>query len=220
MSVSKTLSLKKLLFHSLTSIAALNLYPLSLEAKDLGVYGALFPIDEENLLKVIQKRLQSYEKSGKLESLQKDIQEKVKQKVLNPTPVDAIKITQIPRVFTFDPTLTIEENILDHQGNILVKAGTRVNPLEYKPWGKPLLFLKGDLKEQQELISNYPDVHIVLVSGQPLELEKQYKRPIFFDQGGVLTKKFNLQHVPCLIIQQENRLLIKEFSTTGKNHDF
>ncbi|CAO4845747.1 MAG: hypothetical protein FADNKDHG_01390 [Holosporales bacterium] len=39
---------------------------------------------------------------------------------------------------------------------------------------------------------------IVLVNGSPFDLQESLKADIFFDQGGYLCSKYNIQHVPAL----------------------
>ena len=39
---------------------------------------------------------------------------------------------------------------------------------------------------------------IVLVKGSPFDLKESLKVDIFFDQGGYLCSKYNIQHVPAL----------------------
>ena len=50
----------------------------------------------------------------------------------------------------------------------------------------------------------------ILVGGEPLKLMRQWKREVFYDQGGVLSRKFLLQQVPALITQDGNRLRVDE----------
>jgi conjugal transfer pilus assembly protein TraW len=67
---------------------------------------------------------------------------------------------------------------------------------------------KDDVTRTKETESD--GTKIVLTGGNPLELEREMGCPIYFDQAGELTTKFNISHVPA-IIEQEGRLLrIKE----------
>ena len=51
---------------------------------------------------------------------------------------------------------------------------------------------------------------IILVKGAPLALEKQYHRWFYFDQAGLLTRKFAITQVPARITQFGKMLKIEE----------
>ncbi len=177
--------------------------------KDYGVRGHTFVIKERSLLKVIQERLQKASQSGKIEVLQKQFQEKVKQKISNPIAVVGLQKTTINRQFYFDPSYTQLEDLKDSYGNIIVKKGTTVNPLNYIAWGAPLIFIDGEdpfqliwgLKQQGKLI---------LVKGSPLMLQEKLKIAVYFDQAGILTRKFGITQVPAVVSQEGMQLLINE----------
>ena len=50
----------------------------------------------------------------------------------------------------------------------------------------------------------------ILVGGEPLKLMRQWKREIFYDQGGVLSRKFLLKQSPAIVSQEGKRLRIDE----------
>lgn len=53
---------------------------------------------------------------------------------------------------------------------------------------------------------------IVLTGGRPLELEREIGSPIYFDQAGELTKKFNISHVPAIVQQEDKYLKVTEMN--------
>ncbi len=57
---------------------------------------------------------------------------------------------------------------------------------------------------------------IVLIAGRPLDLEKKTGSSIYFDQAGVLTKKFNIAHVPAIVKQDGKYLKITEINIEAK----
>lgn len=188
---------------------------------DHGVYGELFSIDEEDMIAVLMRRLGALKESGKLEEFQKEFQAKAKKSVLEPKAVSHITATTNTRVFFVDPTLVIEGDIhlpnsVSSEGHVLARKGDRVNPLHTLKLSKGLLFIDGDDKAQQQLaVHMAAQFDIVLVKGKPIELEEALNLPIFFDQGGVLTKRYGIRHVPAkLEVDLENkadRLKITEF---------
>ena len=60
-------------------------------------------------------------------------------------------------------------------------------------------------------------IKIILVSGSPLKLERQINQPIYFDQFGELTLKFNITQVPATVEQDGKYLRIKQIYV-GKNN--
>ena len=100
-------------------------------------------------------------------------------------------------------------DIKDQAGNIVITAGTSVNPLEKISWGEELIFIDGD--DQQQI--NWAKSKIgklVLIKGSPVELTQKLNKPVFFDQGGVLTTRFKIKAVPATIEQDGKLLKISE----------
>lgn len=177
--------------------------------KDYGVKGHVFEIKEESMLDMIKDRLAKAESSGVLKKMQKQFQEKVKARLLKPKAVSGISRTIEPRIFQVDPTYTQSKDIKDAEGNILVPAGTTVNPLEELNWGEPLIFIDGEDQEQIDWARGQQG-KIVLVNGSVLEISDQISRVVYFDQGGSLTDKFGIQHTPAIVTQDGLRLKIEE----------
>jgi len=183
-------------------------------AKNLGVFGEIFPIQEKNLIQVIQDKLQSLQDKGKLASYQDLIQKRVKDSLENPKEVEGIRATVTPRRFTHDPSLVLSEDLIDHQGTMIHKVGTRINPLTLKPLTKSLLYVDGSSHAQlawiERQIKADPKAKVILVKGSPFKLMETMDRPIYFDQAGVSVKKFGIRHVPARVIQKGEVLEISE----------
>lgn len=204
------------MYHKRYNIIFICFLFFPLHAKDLGSYGETFSIQEENLLSVIQRKLQTLEQNGGIFKHQQDLACKATHKIQNPSAVEGVKTTTIPRTWLYDPSLKVQDDIKDHQGNIIVAKGTMVNPLDTVSWGVPLLFLDGD-DQAQIAWAKSQDAHAkwVLVKGKPLELEEQLGRSIYFDQGGMLVRKFGITQVPCRITQKDKKLLVQELMSKG-----
>ena len=129
---------------SLLAIATYLLFQ-DLCAKNLGVFGTLFPMEENNLIEVIQARLAKLQQEGTLDMHQRNIQQKIQKQVERPTPVEGIIHTVEPRTFTFDPSITVTSDLKDHQGKIFYHKGERVNPLKLRELTKPLLFIEANI---------------------------------------------------------------------------
>src|SRR5690606_7294676 len=115
----------------LSLIIAFILSVITLEAvyaNNVGVYGQVYPIIENDFLDFIYQRLYELEKNGELAHNQHRFLENVKTHTLTPTPVSGLTTTVKPRIFYYDPTLILRQDITDQNRKILLKKGMRVNP--------------------------------------------------------------------------------------------
>ncbi len=109
-------------------------------AMDLGVIGPTYEISEPHLLQMIERRLSEKERSGELGRLETEARARGIATVKNPPPVTGLRPTDRVRTFYFDPSFTLDRNILGPQGELLFAAGTRKNPLEVVSLSRHLLF--------------------------------------------------------------------------------
>lgn len=177
--------------------------------KDYGTRGHTFQIQERSLLEAIEEKLKVAQENGTIKNLQQKFQDKVKQKISRPDHVSGIYPVAISREHIFDPTYTQQADVKDHLGRIIVRKGTTVNPLDHADWGEPLIFIDGeDLSQINWALQQ--EGKIILVKGSPLELEKQYHRWFYFDQAGLLSRRFAIKVVPSRISQEGKALKIEE----------
>lgn len=177
-------------------------------AKNLGVYGPVFEIKEESLLQLIEKRLKTLKEGGKIDIHQQELARKSGEKINRPTPISGVSKAKTYTKKEYDPSFVVSKDIKDHQGRIIARRGDIYNPLDYVAFGVPLVFVDGDDGSQvQWAISQ--KAKIILINGAPLELEKQYNQPFYFDQGAVLTTKFGIEEVPSHVSQEDKHLIIE-----------
>ncbi len=182
-----------------------------LSAKDLGCHGEVFKIKEESLLEVIKARLLKMQENGSLATYQKQLAEHAKQKALNPDPVKGIQHTKIPRVYYYDPTIILPQDLRNHEGRVFARRGDRANPLQITHLTKWMLFIDGDDQAQVRWALLHPlNSKIILIQGRPLELEQTHGRRFYCDQLGLLTKKLGITQVPARVSQEGVQLKIEE----------
>lgn len=70
-------------------------------------------------------------------------------------------------------------------------------------------------KDHAKNASNSDGTKIVLTGGRPLELEREIGSPIYFDQAGELTTKFNISYVPAIVEQEGKYLKITEINISN-----
>ena len=182
-------------------------------ARDYGQQGAVWPIVEPDLLAQIHARLTRLEKTGETARLNEELKRRTIARVNRPEPVAGLGPASAKRSWRFDPTITVERNIADEKGRVIIAAGTRVNPLDTVPLRAPLVFLDGDDPAQLAWATRRfaaTRAKLILVRGAPLELMKARQRRFYFDQGGSLVKHFGIRAVPATVEQQGRVLLITE----------
>lgn len=184
-------------------------------ANDLGVYGEIYPITEEDLLEQIQRRLGEMRASGELDRLEEEFVDRAKAKIVRPTPVPGISHTEEPQSWIYDPSWTAPHDIADQEGRIIIAAGQTINPLDVTAMRTPLLLIDGDDEPQVEWAKRQSasapwGVKIILVNGAPFELEQDLQEPVYFDQEGLITAKFGIRQVPAKISQDGRMLRVEE----------
>ena len=199
----------------LATLPCLLLNPGFTLANDLGVVGPTYEIVERDLIEVMKDKFRRMEKSGELARVQENYKQKVIDAVEKPRPVHGVSTTETARTFYVDPTWTLDRNVVDEQGKLLFPAGTKVNPLDYAPLTQYLLFFDQREKAQVAFARRFIEqskarVKPILVGGEPLKLMRQWKREVFYDQGGVLSRKFLLTQSPAIVSQEGKRLRIDE----------
>lgn len=186
-------------------------------ARDCGTFGIIYPVEEIDPIILIQQKLKVMEDSGELKKRNLELQKKARTSVERPKPVEGITKAIKSRIFYYDPTYEVKEDLKDQQGKIFAKKGTKLNPLETVNFSQNLLFFDGDDSEQwawvkekfSQAIENN-SIRLILVRGTPLELAEELGIPVYFDQAGVLTKKLGIRHVPAVVSQEDKRLRIEE----------
>ena len=104
------------------------------EAKDFGKIGHTFEIKEEGFLAMIHRKLKNVD----IEKEQIKMTEHARHKIEEPDAVVGITKAKAHRNFTFDPTYTLEKDIILPCGKLLYAAGTMVNPLEKMEFDRKL----------------------------------------------------------------------------------
>lgn len=185
------------------------------QAESLGKIGPTYPIAEQNLLEHILARLREKERSGELKKFEQLARTRATQSVLSPKPVAGLRLSETPRTYYFDPSFTLDRNVVDETGAVLFPAGLRKNPLDVVSLSKHLLFFDARDERQvakaRKLIARYQGrVKPILVGGSYIELMKAWNTPVYYDQEGTLVRKLGITGVPAIVSQEGARLRIDE----------
>ena len=101
-------------------------------ADNLGVQGTVYSITEPDMLTGIHQKLITMQKSGELERQKKAVIARSITHVLRPTPVKGVSDLQKgapAHTHDFDPSIVLNRDIINSNGDMIARAGTRVNPL-------------------------------------------------------------------------------------------
>lgn len=190
-------------------ILMLNFIVLDVDAKDFGIEGHTYEIAEEDILQYIKKKLANFD----IQKLNNEMKSRTTQYVERPNAVQGITNAKENALFYYDPTYTLQRDIKDHEGKLIHKAGTKINPLEHLSLQEDLIFINGDIKSQIEFALKHREkklskAKIILTKGSPLSLQREHKIWIYFDQAGAITDKLGISEVPAIVEQEGLKLRI------------
>lgn len=184
-------------------------------AEYLDSIGSIYPIGEESALTMIMNKLQDKERSGELKKLQTAAVKRSLHSIKSMPPVQNIETVTVRGERLIDPTVQYNKAITTDDGQIVVPAGAKINPLTITSLTKRLVFFDGRDPDQVEAVHQLVQrdstkVKPILIAGSWLDLTRNWKQQVYFDQKGVLTKRFGIQAVPSVISQQGDMLLCQE----------
>ena len=199
------------LFTAATICCALLLAAPPGAPKDLGVRGAVWSIEEPDLLSEIETRLKAMEDSGEADRMRREAVERARERIEAPPRVAGVRPARFFRIRRFDPTVTVEQDIIAPDGVLLASRGTRINPLEKHPLTRDLVFIDGTRPVEVDwaIAREKPSV-VVLLAGRPLDLARAHGRAFFFDQGGRLARRLGIVATPSLVTAAGTFLRITE----------
>ncbi|HDY7880605.1 type-F conjugative transfer system protein TraW [Vibrio vulnificus] len=221
-------ALSSLPFIVVTGMVTVNAY-----GKELGQVAPVFPIGEIDMLEWIDHRLRQFEANGKLADMQEEFTERVKKSIENPPPVEGLTTTTNPRTFYADPSITIPKDIIiPTTGQVIAKAGTKVNPFDSRTWpkvdgkdvlprfelSKVLVFFDARDAQQRRFASQYQNpkpIKWILTGGSPNQMATLLDARIYFAQDGFLTERLSINHVPAIAYQEGTRWRIDEVDVSG-----
>lgn len=181
---------------------------LPLGAISLGVHGRQFPIEEQDLILYLEKRISSLSLEEREKALLQ-VEQHYRKAIEQPSGA-SLKSAKFYEVRYFDPTVYAHEDFEDQEGNIIVPKGTLYNPLSQYELQEELLFFDGNNLDQIAWAKDQEaDAKWILVNGNPLALEESEARPVYFDQYGAIVKKLSIESIPARVSQEGIRLKVE-----------
>ena len=193
--------MRQLLIYSLLQIA---LYAIV----DLGVHGNLYDIDEENIMSVIQNRSNELNQSKIVDDATTAIQEYlVVDSLLN----GCVKSTTREYI----PKVVLKKDIVEPiSGKVLYKNGTTIYPLKElpMPFSNYQLFINADNPLHIQLANYYKNSsNIMVAKGDSKNLLSIGVAPQIARERFEI-EAFNIKCLPTIVMQKDDRLVIKEYN--------
>jgi conjugal transfer pilus assembly protein TraW len=171
-------------------------------ARDLGVVGKLYPIQERDALEELESRAAKVDWKKKLG--------KIKPEKYRPENSVSLPRASKSSVRLVDVTYVLDIDVPDGKGGIVYPKGYSFNPLDYVPFRRTIVVINAQDHEQVAWFksSEYAkriDVMLLITEGGYLEVSKSLNRPIFYADTRI-AEKFQIHSVPA-IVRQSGRMM-------------
>ncbi len=177
---------------------------------NLGTFGKTYPIVEEDMLTMLQKRLSKVDMS-KVFTKKKVIEafHRYEHKLSSDLPT-----VKKGKVYKVNTVYTLNRNIYDGRGNILYPKGYTFDPLNYITVLKTYVILDASDKRQTKWFrkSKYYQSgmsEVLITKGDVLSLENKWSMPIFYASKYIL-RRLDIKAVPSVVYEKNGGLYVKE----------
>lgn len=181
---------------------------------DLGALGNVGEIAEIDLLEEIKRRMAAIDWKQKQRQAIAQFWEQQK--------FEELPVTQEDRDRSVDLTITAPRDLTAPNGQPIIRAGQTVNPLDKMPFGLCLMVFDATVPAQVELIQHQSCQDkqarvMYLATSLPRQsgwdslqrLETALQAPVYLLTPDVRSR-FQLQHVPAVVEQSGNQLVVHE----------
>ena len=193
-----------------TIILAISLQIEAL-AKDLGTYGATYPIMEGDAIAQLKKAIAKYD--------WEKFKNKQKGKIKNYKPQDLVDLptAREDKVFKVDMTGTIKEDIVGKDGEVIYPKGYRYNPMEYVFMRRIIVFINGKDEKQIEWYkqSPYPTdmrTMLLITDGSYLNVRKKLNALAVYYANKEIIERMGIKAVPSVAVQKGTELEVREYA--------
>jgi conjugal transfer pilus assembly protein TraW len=182
---------------------------------DLGAFGTVHQIVEPDFLQMVQARLEKLDLEAMKRNAVKRFWEHQTFVELEPAPESGTRY--------LDPTIINPYAITDTDDNVLIPAGTRINPLENMPFDWRVMVFDPSRSAEVEFVRAWlgrqPETQRVQLIATRLlrdtgwealrELEEGFERPVYLLTGDV-KERFGLRYTPSELRAQEKLFVVEE----------
>lgn len=189
---------------------------------NLGSYGPVVQVAEEDIVEVMQKRAAQYDWKGAASGALDRFWAKTEKYDL--------PRTTARRTLVMDPTIEVQRTIRAPDGTVIAAAGDRVNPLEFMPFRSVLAFFDPADRDQVEwakAVVEASQAPVTLMASQLRSLDGLEGLGQMSDEIGAriyklpveVRDRFNLQVVPTLVRASGPNFIIDEQLPSDRPRD-
>jgi conjugal transfer pilus assembly protein TraW len=180
-------------------------------SEDLGSYGNNYEIKEKDAAQLLKDTLGSKLANGGQERIIKEAQQRFISEMSDIPPTKGIKIAKLSKTRLVDLSETVAKPLYDNKNQLVVAAGTVVNPLKNKPLNKKVFFIDARVPAQLDYVKKNAGTldKVILLAGNLWTTQKYLNRNAYLDMG--LSQRMQIQVTPSVASQGENfKLKIEE----------
>jgi conjugal transfer pilus assembly protein TraW len=181
---------------------------------DLGRFGEVYDIAEIDLLEAIKSRLAELDGPR--------LKQQAMARFWQKRPFEVLPASGEDRDRTIDLTVTATRDLVAPNGNLIIRAGHAVNPLDQLAFGLCLIVFDATQPAQldtvKQLSCRNQNVRVLYLATQLSRqdgwedlknLETTLDAPVYLLTPDV-RQRFQLQHVPAVVEQSGNRIVVRE----------
>lgn len=175
---------------------------------DLGTYDKVYEITERNLMEEMQTKTAAINWK---EKFQEAWERKFEQ-----FPKYQFPASKKTYDYIIDPSVTLDHDIKDIDGKVLVAAGATVNPFDYMPLQKRIIIFDANSQSQKELVKHLikiADKPVVLLTTEAMnimELIKYFNHRVFL-LDDLWVKRLKIKELPLSAEQLDKRMVVKVY---------
>lgn len=180
-------------------------------AESLGTYGRTYQIKEHDAIAVMKDAVRKKMANGGKEAMIKGAQDRYMASLNNVKTPPGIVQAKTSSTRLVDLTEVVKESIRDDRGNIIVAAGTSLNPLAIKPLTKKLFFIDAKDERQLRLVKAQATTNdkIILLGGSVFKAGEFLKQRVYMDING-LYGRMKIRSLPSIVSQEGYKLKVQE----------
>ncbi|MFC0180958.1 TrbC family F-type conjugative pilus assembly protein [Thorsellia kenyensis] len=180
---------------------------------DFGHQGSTVEISEIDMLDLILAKISTIDWSLK--------QENAVYRYWHSLPSFALEKASECKIKQIDATVKISQPLFNHLGEVIIPAGTRLNPFDYIPFTQQIIVFNGTHDDEVQMIQNYLRDHqhnVTLITStisqtnprdQFQTLQKRFEQPLFLLNDTLITR-FSITHTPSVISGHNSFFVVKE----------
>ena len=175
--------------------------------KDLGVYGKLYEIGEEDMLSYVKRKAGEIDMQVLHESISKKAEKSYPQHSSVSLNVPSATEEQVRYV---DPSVNVRNPLYNHTGEMIFPAGT-VNPFDHVSLSKNILMLREEQIEMalEEIGKKGGSLIIILTDGD-IRRASLLAGQIVYKANPFILRRLKVEKVPSLVEQEGGKFRVRE----------